>query len=80
MSIINLFYFIIIFNNYYQMSKLSIQRHGLPAELFNELFVSMPLENAFELLTKLPNGILARNVLKMVNGIKDVNLNVFEKI
>jgi hypothetical protein len=46
---------------------------ALPAELLNELFGSLPLENAAGLLAKkMPNGLLARNVQKMVDGIKKV--------
>jgi hypothetical protein len=44
----------------------------LPTELLNELFGSMPFRNAFGLLTKMPNGLLARNAQKMANGIKKV--------
>jgi hypothetical protein len=55
------------------LPKSSIRRRALPAELFNELFVSMPLENAFGLLAKMPNGLLARNLEKMINGIKEVH-------
>ena len=50
-----------------------IRHRSLPAELMNELFASMPLENAFGLMAKMPNGLLARNVQKMINGIKEVN-------
>jgi hypothetical protein len=39
----------------------------------NELFSSLPLENAFGLLDKMPNGLLARNIQKMINGIKMVD-------
>jgi hypothetical protein len=49
-----------------------MNRKGMPAELLNELFGSLSLENAFVLLAKMPNGLLARNVLKMINGIKMV--------
>jgi hypothetical protein len=45
----------------------------LAIELKNELFSSMPLENAYSLLAKMPNCLLARNVQKMINGIKEVN-------
>jgi hypothetical protein len=45
----------------------------LPVELLNELFASMPFENAFGLLAKMANGLLARNVQKMINIIKEVN-------
>jgi hypothetical protein len=38
----------------------------------NELLGSLPLENAFGLLAKMPNGLLARNVQKMINAIKEV--------
>jgi hypothetical protein len=38
----------------------------------NEMFGSFPFENAFVLLAKMPNGLLARNVQKMVNSIKEV--------
>jgi hypothetical protein len=38
----------------------------------NELFGSLPLKNAFGLLVKMPNGLLARNLLKTINGIKMV--------
>jgi len=44
----------------------------MPAELLNELFSAMPFGNAFGLLAKMPNGLLARNVQKMINGIKEV--------
>jgi len=40
----------------------------------NEMFSSMPLEETFELLAKMPNGLLAKNVQKMIEGIKEVNL------
>jgi hypothetical protein len=49
-----------------------MNRKGIPAELLNELLGSLPLENAFGLLAKMPNGLLARNVQKMINGIKEV--------
>jgi hypothetical protein len=45
---------------------------GMPTELLNELFGSLPLENAFGFLAKMPNGLLARNVQKMINCIKEV--------
>ena len=51
----------------------SIQHRVLPTELLNEFFASMPMENAFGLLAKMPNGLLARNVQNMINGIKEVN-------
>jgi hypothetical protein len=38
----------------------------------NELFGSLPLKNAFGLLAKMPNVLLAGNVQKMINGIKMV--------
>jgi len=44
----------------------------LPVELLNELFGSLPFENAFGLMAKMPNGVLAKNVQKMINGIKMV--------
>jgi hypothetical protein len=44
----------------------------MPAELLNELFGSLPMENAFHILTKMPNGLLARNFQKMINGTKKV--------
>jgi hypothetical protein len=44
----------------------------MPVELMNELFCSLPLENAFGLLVKMPNGLLARNIQKMINSIKMV--------
>ena len=51
---------------------LKMNPKGLPAELANEIFASMPLENAFGLLAKMPNGLLARNVQKIINDIKMV--------
>jgi len=48
----------------------------MPAELLNELYGSLPFENAFGLLAKMPNGLLARNVQKMISGIKMVE-NIF---
>jgi hypothetical protein len=47
-----------------------MNRKGLSAELLNELYGSMPLENAFCLLAKLSNGLLTRNVQKMISSIK----------
>jgi len=44
----------------------------MPSELMNELFGSLPFENAFGLLAKMPNGLLARNVQKMLRSIKMV--------
>jgi hypothetical protein len=49
-----------------------MNRKGMPAELMNELFGSLPFGNAFVLLAKMPNGLLARNVQKMINDIKMV--------
>jgi hypothetical protein len=55
------------------MSQQNNNRHcGLPVELMNELFAAMPFKNAFGLLAKKSNGLLARNVHKMINGIKMV--------
>jgi len=48
----------------------------MPIELMNELFAAMLFENAFRLLTKMPNGLLARNVQNMINGIKEVNWDI----
>ena len=56
------------------------KRRGMPAELINELFASMQFENAFGLLAKMPNGLLAKNVQKMLNGIKEVNYRIFWKL
>jgi hypothetical protein len=62
------------FTNYFKRPKSSIFHRGLPAELLNELFAALPLENAFTLLTKMPNVLLARNIQKMTNTKKVGNL------
>ena len=49
------------------------KRRGMPTELINELFSAMQFENAFGLLAKMPNDLLARNVQKMISDIKEVN-------
>jgi hypothetical protein len=49
-----------------------MSRKEMPAELLNELFGVLSLENSFGLLAKIPNGLLARNVQKMINCIKEV--------
>ena len=54
------------------------QRRRMPSELLNELFASLPFENAFGLLAKMPNGLLAINVQKMISDIREVNLNVLK--
>jgi hypothetical protein len=40
----------------------------------------MPFQNAFGLLAKMPNGLLARNAQKMIIGIKEVELENQNKI
>ena len=52
----------------------SLQRRQMPIELVNEMFASMAFGNAFGLLAKMPNGLLARNVQKMIDGIKEVKI------
>jgi hypothetical protein len=47
-------------------------RRGLPNELINEFFGSMPLKNAYGLLAKLSNGLLAKNIQKLMTAIKEV--------
>lgn len=44
----------------------------MPAELVNEIFAEMTFKDACNLLAKMPNVFLARNVKKLVQSFKKV--------